>query len=198
MEPSDPTITAICGAVILNEAARSGGRSGAPTGCRFREVGAARRGCRTAAPAQPLQPTAVVVYRAWAWPPGFFGLLATASRPRLRPRFPGCCVGVCAVSPSRHPGHYPGDVRQVVARPVEPGVGGPPEATLPGTKLSRGVASLPDRHAPGGFRVVHNSRLGHWCTGFSMLLLNDAVNPELKATDPMATVQRIAIMLFEE
>jgi hypothetical protein len=31
-----------------------------------------------------------------------------------------------------------------------------------------------------------------------MLWLNDAVNPELKATDPMATVERIAMMLFEE
>jgi hypothetical protein len=34
--------------------------------------------------------------------------------------------------------------------------------------------------------------------GFSMLWLNDAVNPELKATDPMETVERIATMLFEE
>jgi hypothetical protein len=31
-----------------------------------------------------------------------------------------------------------------------------------------------------------------------MVWLNDAVNPELKATDPLATVQRIAMMLFEE
>jgi hypothetical protein len=31
-----------------------------------------------------------------------------------------------------------------------------------------------------------------------MLWLNDAVNPELKATDPMETVERIAMMLFEE
>ena len=34
--------------------------------------------------------------------------------------------------------------------------------------------------------------------GFSMLWLNDAVNAELKAADPMATVERIAVMLFEE
>jgi hypothetical protein len=31
-----------------------------------------------------------------------------------------------------------------------------------------------------------------------MLWLNDAVNAELKATDPMATVERIAAMLFDE
>jgi hypothetical protein len=31
-----------------------------------------------------------------------------------------------------------------------------------------------------------------------MLWLNDAVNAEVKAADPMATVERIAVMLFEE
>jgi hypothetical protein len=31
-----------------------------------------------------------------------------------------------------------------------------------------------------------------------MLWLNDAANTELKATDQMATVERIAAMLFEE
>jgi hypothetical protein len=66
-----------------------------------------------------------------------------------------------------------------------------------GDELSRGVVSLPDRHAradPGGAQLAAWS-LVH---GFSMLWLNDAVNPELKASDPMATVQRIAMMLFEE
>jgi hypothetical protein len=31
-----------------------------------------------------------------------------------------------------------------------------------------------------------------------MLWLNDAVNARLKGTDPMATVERIARMLFED
>jgi hypothetical protein len=31
-----------------------------------------------------------------------------------------------------------------------------------------------------------------------MLWLNDAVNARVKATDPIATVERIATMLFEE
>jgi hypothetical protein len=31
-----------------------------------------------------------------------------------------------------------------------------------------------------------------------MLWLNDAANAELKVADPMATVERIAAMLFEE
>jgi hypothetical protein len=33
--------------------------------------------------------------------------------------------------------------------------------------------------------------------GFATLWLNDAVNPGVKATDPMRTVERIAMMLFE-
>jgi Tetracyclin repressor-like, C-terminal domain len=66
-----------------------------------------------------------------------------------------------------------------------------------GDELSRGVASLPDRHAQADPR---GAQLAAWSLvhGFSMLWLNDAVNTELKATDPMATVQRIAMMLFEE
>jgi hypothetical protein len=66
-----------------------------------------------------------------------------------------------------------------------------------GAELSRGVASLPDQHAqadPGGAQLAAWS-LVH---GFSMLWLNDAVNAEVKAADPMATVERIAVMLFEE
>jgi hypothetical protein len=69
--------------------------------------------------------------------------------------------------------------------------------TAAGTELSRGVASLPDEHAkadPAGAELAAWS-LVH---GFSMLWLNDAVNDRLKATDPMATVERIAGMLFDE
>jgi hypothetical protein len=66
-----------------------------------------------------------------------------------------------------------------------------------GAELSRGVESLPDQHAqadPAGAQLAAWS-LVH---GFSMLWLNDAVNPRIKASDPMATVERIATMLFEE
>jgi hypothetical protein len=66
-----------------------------------------------------------------------------------------------------------------------------------GAELSRGVASLPDRHAqadPAGAQLAAWS-LVH---GFSMLWLNDAVNAGVKADDPMASVERIARMLFEE
>ena len=66
-----------------------------------------------------------------------------------------------------------------------------------GDELARGVASLPDQHAQADPR---GAQLAAWSLvhGFSMLWLNDAVNPELRATDPMATVERIAMMLFEE
>jgi hypothetical protein len=64
-------------------------------------------------------------------------------------------------------------------------------------ELSHGVASLPDEHAQAD---PQGAQLAAWSLvhGFSMLWLNDAVNPELKATDPMATVERIAMMLFEK
>jgi hypothetical protein len=58
-------------------------------------------------------------------------------------------------------------------------------------------ASLPDQHAkldPAGAELAAWS-LVH---GFTMLWLNDAVNARVKATDPMASVERIARMLFEE
>ncbi len=66
-----------------------------------------------------------------------------------------------------------------------------------GAELARGVASLPDPHAqadPSGAQLAAWS-LVH---GFSMLWLNEAVNPEIRAADPMATVERIAAMLFDE
>ena len=64
-----------------------------------------------------------------------------------------------------------------------------------GAELARGVASLRDPSAkadPGGAELAAWS-LVH---GFSMLWLNDAVDPRVKATDPMRTAERIARMLF--
>ncbi|MEE6136816.1 TetR/AcrR family transcriptional regulator [Mycobacterium sp. 050128] len=65
-----------------------------------------------------------------------------------------------------------------------------------GAELSRGVATLRDVHAqadPAGAQLAAWS-LVH---GFSTLWLNDAVNAQVKQTDPMETVLRIATMLFE-
>jgi AcrR family transcriptional regulator len=63
-------------------------------------------------------------------------------------------------------------------------------------ELSRGVATLHDPHAqadPAGAQLAAWS-LVH---GFSTLWLNDAVNVDVKETDPMESVLRIATMLFE-
>lgn len=62
-------------------------------------------------------------------------------------------------------------------------------------ELSRGVATLQDPSAradPGGAELAAWS-LVH---GFATLWLNDAVNDQIRATDPMETVRRIARMLF--
>ena len=65
-----------------------------------------------------------------------------------------------------------------------------------GAELSRGVATLRDPNAradPGGAQLAAWS-LVH---GFSTLWLNGAVNDQIRATNPMDTVIRIATMLFE-
>ena len=93
-----------------------------------------------------------------------------------------------------HPGHYRVMFDKSLVDPSNRELVAAQAAA--GAELSRGVASLPDRHAkadPAGAELAAWS-LVH---GFSMLWLNDAVNARLKATDPMATVERIARMLFE-
>lgn len=65
-----------------------------------------------------------------------------------------------------------------------------------GAELSHGVATLQDPNAradPGAAQLAAWS-LVH---GFSTLWLNDAVNDQIRAADPMHTVRRIATMLFE-
>jgi len=166
-------------------------RSAAPTGCRFREL-AREAGVFARRAGTPLHRPPWFVYRA-----GRPGFRAAGHRPRRgSAALPGCCVGVCAVR-HRASGPLPGEcstgrcstrrTRELVAAEAAAG-----DELSPRRSVAAGSAR------PGGFRVVHNSRLGHWCMGFRCCGLNDAVNPELKAADPMATVQRIAIMLFEE
>jgi AcrR family transcriptional regulator len=94
-----------------------------------------------------------------------------------------------------HPGHYRVMFDKSLLDPSSGELAAAEAAA--GAELSRGVASLPDRHAqsdPGGAQLAAWSMVH----GFSMLWLNHAVNAELKATDPIATVERIASMLFEE
>ncbi|SPM34415.1 TetR family transcriptional regulator [Mycobacterium rhizamassiliense] len=65
-----------------------------------------------------------------------------------------------------------------------------------GAELSRGVATLRD---PGARADPAGAQLAAWSLvhGFSTLWLNDAVNAEVRQSDPMDTVTRIATMLFE-
>ena len=93
-----------------------------------------------------------------------------------------------------HPGHYRVMFDKSLLDPSNPELVAAESAA--GAELSRGAASLSDRHAQADPR---GAQLAAWSLvhGFSMLWLNDAVNPELRATDPMATVERIARMLFD-
>ncbi|HKI43048.1 MAG TPA: TetR family transcriptional regulator, partial [Mycobacterium sp.] len=65
-----------------------------------------------------------------------------------------------------------------------------------GAELSRGVATLRDPNARADPAAA---QLAAWSLvhGFSTLWLSEAVNADVKKTDPMNTVARIATMLFE-
>ena len=94
-----------------------------------------------------------------------------------------------------HPGHYRVMFDKSLVDPSNRELAAAQAAAS--AEFTRGVASLPDQHAkadPAGAELAAWS-LVH---GFSMLWLNGAVNARVKATDPMATVERIAAMLFEE
>jgi AcrR family transcriptional regulator len=122
-----------------------------------------------------------------------FELLA-ADLAAARPRFLDAALAYVRFAIA-HPGHYRVMFDKSLLDPSNRELAAA-EATA-GAELSRGVASLPDPHAqadPGGAQLAAWS-LVH---GFSMLWLNDAVNPEVKAGDPIATVERIAAMLFDE
>jgi AcrR family transcriptional regulator len=157
--------------VSLRELAREAGVSHAAPAHHFTD----RRGLFTALAAQG------------------FELLA-AGLADARPRFLDAALAYVRFALD-HPGHYrvmfdkslvdPSNRELIAAQ------------TAAGAELSRGVASLPDPHAKADPAAAE---LAAWSLvhGFSMLWLNDAVNDRLKATDPMAAVERIAGLLFEE
>jgi AcrR family transcriptional regulator len=157
--------------VSLRELAREAGVSHAAPAHHFTD----RRGLFTALAAQG------------------FELLATTLT-EARPRFIDAALAYVRFA-IEHPGHYRVMFDKSLLDTSSPELAAAEAAA--GAELSRGVASLPDQHAqadPGGAQLAAWS-LVH---GFSMLWLNDAVNAELKAVDPLATVERIAAMLFEE
>ena len=93
-----------------------------------------------------------------------------------------------------HPGHYQVMFNKSLLDTSDSELAAAEAAS--GAELARGVATLRDPNAqadPAGAQLAAWS-LVH---GFSTLWLNDAVNAEVRQTDPMDTVRRIATMLFE-
>jgi AcrR family transcriptional regulator len=157
--------------VSLRELAREAGVSHAAPAHHFTD----RRGLFTALAAQG------------------FELLAAAVA-ESRPRFLDAALAYVRFA-IEHPGHYRVMFDKSLVDPSSRDLVAAQAAA--GAELSRGVASLPDQQAkadPAGAELAAWS-LVH---GFSMLWLNDVVNARLKAADPMATVERIATMLFED
>ena len=66
-------------------------------------------------------------------------------------------------------------------------------AAAASAELSRGVGTLDDAHARAD---PEGAALAAWSLvhGFSLLWLNDAVD---RAGDPIATIERLALMLFD-
>ena len=93
-----------------------------------------------------------------------------------------------------HPGHYQVMFNKSLLDVSDPGLAA--AETAAGAELSRGVATL---HDPNAVADPAAAQLAAWSLvhGFSTLWLNDAVNDEVRQTDPMDTVMRIATMLFE-
>ena len=93
-----------------------------------------------------------------------------------------------------HPGHYQVMFNKSLLDVSDPGLAAAEAAAA--AELSRGVATLHDLNAQADPAAA---QLAAWSLvhGFSTLWLNDAVNDEVRQTDPMDTVMRIATMLFE-
>jgi AcrR family transcriptional regulator len=156
--------------VSLRELAREAGVSHAAPAHHFND----RRGLFTALAAQG------------------FELLA-AKLAGARPQFIDAALAYVRFA-IEHPGHYRVMFDRSLVDPTDRDLVTAQAAA--GAELSRGVASLANQRAnadPAGAELAAWS-LVH---GFSMLWLNDAVGAEVKAIDPMATVGRIATMLFQ-
>ena len=175
-------------AVILTEAARLVAERGAD-GVSLREL-AREAGVSHAAPAHHFTDRRGLFTALAAQ--GFELLAAVLAE--ARPSFLAAALAYVRFA-IEHPGHYRVMFDKSLLDPSNPELVTAEAAAA--DELSRGVASLSDRHAQVDPR---GAQLAAWSLvhGFSMLWLNDAVNPGLKATDPMATVERIAMMLFEE
>jgi len=93
-----------------------------------------------------------------------------------------------------HPGHYQVMFNKSLLDTYNADLLAAEAATA--EELSRGVASLAD---PKAHADPTGARLAAWSLmhGFVMLWLNEAVTTDPKITDPVATTQRIATILFD-
>jgi AcrR family transcriptional regulator len=93
-----------------------------------------------------------------------------------------------------HPGHYEVMFDKSLLDVTDPDLVAAEQAAA--TELARGVGSLAD---PKAAADPEGARLAAWSLvhGFSMLWLNDAVNSETRAADPIALIERIGLMLFD-
>lgn len=93
-----------------------------------------------------------------------------------------------------HPGHYQVMFNKALLDVSDAGLAAAEAAA--GAELTLGVATLRD---PGARADPASAQLAAWSLvhGFSTLWLNDAVNTQVRQSDPMETVMRIATMLFE-
>jgi AcrR family transcriptional regulator len=92
-----------------------------------------------------------------------------------------------------HPGHYEVMFNKSLLDVSDAGLAAAEAAA--GAELSRGVATLRD---PDARADPEGAALAAWSLvhGFATLWRNDVVNAQVRATDPMETVRRIATMLF--
>lgn len=156
--------------VSLRELARDAGVSHAAPAHHFTD----RRGLFTALAAQG------------------FRLLAAALE-AARPQFSDAALAYVRFALD-HPGHYQVMFNRSLIDAADAELAAA-EATA-GAELARGVGTLHDAKAqedPAGAQLAAWS-LVH---GFSMLWLNDAVNADVKGSDPMDSALRIATMLFD-
>lgn len=175
-------------AVILTEAARLVAERGADR-VSLREL-AREAGVSHAAPAHHFTDRR-----------GLFTALATQGFRLLsdalvlaRPRFADAALAYVRFA-IEHPGHYQVMFNRSLLDSSDPELAAAEAAAA--AELSRGVETLSDPNAradPAGAQLAAWS-LVH---GFAMLWLNDAINAEARAADPMDTVARIAAMLFTE
>lgn len=122
-----------------------------------------------------------------------FGLLA-AALVSARPHFIDSATAYVRFA-IEHPGHYQVMFDKSLLDTSDAKLAAAEAATA--AELAGGVASLAD---PSAKADPAGAQLAAWSLvhGFVMLWLNDAVNADVKGTDPITTVQRIATILFND